>query len=121
LDAGVLKVEFTDVVDCAAAFADTTSKSYVVPAVSPVSVTECAVVNPATEAEEPYPVVVPKFTTDVAAWSVVHVTVAELLVTFVVATFEISGGNELNDSVAKTALADVVDNPPAFAETTSKS
>jgi hypothetical protein len=51
--AAVLNVKLPDVFDVFAAFADTTSKSYVVFAVNPVSVTECAVVSPAVEAVEP--------------------------------------------------------------------
>ena len=40
--------------------------------------TLCVVPEPAVEAVEPYPDVVPYSTTDVAASSVVHVTVAEV-------------------------------------------
>jgi hypothetical protein len=41
----VVNVVFPDVADVLAAFADTTSKSYSVPAVNPVSVTEWLVTN----------------------------------------------------------------------------
>jgi hypothetical protein len=60
LDAGVLKVEFGDVLDCDAALAETTSKLYVVFAVRPVNVTEWAVTSVGSIVElDPYPVVVP--------------------------------------------------------------
>jgi hypothetical protein len=37
-------------------------------------------------------VVVPKFTNELDAWSVVHVIVADVLVMLLTATFEITGG-----------------------------
>jgi hypothetical protein len=56
----VMNVEFGEVADIAPAFADTTSKSYVVPAVNPVSVTVCAVTSAVFSVElDPYPFVSP--------------------------------------------------------------
>jgi hypothetical protein len=69
----------------------------------------------------PYPFVVPKFTSELDAWSVVQITVTEVLVRLVVATFEITGGDDTTDVVMKVALPEVADIAPAFAETTSKS
>ncbi len=43
--ARVVKVEFVEVAETLVELAETTSKLYVVPAVRPVKVTECAVVN----------------------------------------------------------------------------
>jgi hypothetical protein len=60
LDARVLKVEFPEVLDCAAAFAEVTSKSYRVPEASPVNVAECVVTSVASSVEnDPYPLVTP--------------------------------------------------------------
>jgi hypothetical protein len=56
----VVNVALGDVLDVFAEFADTTSKSYVVPAVKPVSVTEWLVVSVVLSVDElPYPVVLP--------------------------------------------------------------
>jgi hypothetical protein len=52
---------------------------------------------------------------------VVQVTVAELLVMFVVVTLEIAGGAVACEVVAKVELPEVDDAELAFAETTSKS
>jgi hypothetical protein len=70
---------------------------------------------------DPYPVVVPKFTSDEDAWSVVHVIVAEVLVMLLTATFEITGGKGTTDVVKKLELPDIEDIAPEFTETTSKS
>jgi hypothetical protein len=56
----VVNAELLEVVDTALEFAETTSKSYVVPGVSPVSVTEWLVTRVEFRVEaDPYPVVVP--------------------------------------------------------------
>jgi hypothetical protein len=89
----VRKLELPDVADNEAEFAETTSKSYVVPSVRPVNVTEWLVTIVESNVEfDPYAVVVPKFTCDEEAWSVVHVIVAEVLVMLLTSTFEITGG-----------------------------
>jgi hypothetical protein len=49
----VTKLELVDVEDAFEAFAEVTSKSYVVPGVRPVSVTECAVASPVAVPVEP--------------------------------------------------------------------
>jgi molybdate-binding protein len=49
---GVAKVEFGEVDAVPAEFADTTSKSYVVPAVKPINVTEWLVVNAVFRVDE---------------------------------------------------------------------
>jgi hypothetical protein len=48
----VIKVELPEVADIAPAFAETTSKSYVVPSVRPVSVTEWDVTRVVSRVEE---------------------------------------------------------------------
>jgi cation transporter-like permease len=89
----VRKVELVELADIAPEFAETTSKSYVVPSVRPVSVTEWLVTIVESSVEfDPYAVVVPKFTRVVDGWSVVHVIVAEVLVMLPTDTFEITGG-----------------------------
>ena len=56
----VVKVALGDVVDWLELFAEATSKSYSVPGVKPVIVTECDVTSVLLSADcEPYPVVVP--------------------------------------------------------------
>ncbi len=56
----VVNVELPEVVDPAPAFTETTSKSYVVPGVSPVSVTVWLVTNAEFTGElDPYPFVTP--------------------------------------------------------------
>jgi hypothetical protein len=52
-DGVVAKVKLPEVLDAVEPFTEVTSKLYVVPGVRPVSVTECVVVDPAPEVEEP--------------------------------------------------------------------
>jgi hypothetical protein len=90
----VVNVELPDAEDCPATFAETTSKSYVVPGVSPVTVTECVVTSVGSSAEaDPYAAVAPKFTSEDEAWSVVHVIVAVVLLVVLTTTLEIAGGS----------------------------
>jgi hypothetical protein len=89
----VRKVALAEVEDIPPRFAETASKSYVVPGVRPVSVTVWLVTIVGFSGEaDPYPVVVPKFTSDDEAWSVVHVIVAVVLLIPPTSTFEIAGG-----------------------------
>jgi len=60
--------------------------------VNPVSVTECAVTDEEFRLDNvPYPVVVPYFTCELEAWSVVQVIVAEVVVTPLEVTALITG------------------------------
>ena len=89
----VTKVELGELEDIPPRFAETASKSYVVPGVRPVNVTEWLVTEVGLSGEaDPYPDVVPKFTRELDAWSVVQVIVAEVFVMLLTNTFEITGG-----------------------------
>ncbi len=88
----VKKVALADVEDIPPRLAEITSKSYVVPGVRPVSVTVWVVTSVGFSGEaDPYPVVVPKLTSDDEAWSVVHAIVAVPLVTLLELTLVITG------------------------------
>jgi hypothetical protein len=89
----VRKVALAELADMDPAFAETTSKAYVVPSVKPVNVTVWLVTRfESNVVAVPYAFVVPKLTSDVEAWSVVHVIVADVLVMLLTTTFEIAGG-----------------------------
>ncbi len=73
-----------------------------VPGVSPASVTVWLVTSDEFSVEaNPYPVVVPKFTSEVDAWSVVQVITAEVLVMLEADTAEITGPGAVVPGVVK--------------------
>jgi hypothetical protein len=76
-------------------------------------VTECALERVELEAEDPYAVVVPYFTCEEEAWSVVHVITAEVLLILPEATAEITGGFV---SVAKVRFEEMAELPDEFAD-----
>jgi hypothetical protein len=65
----------------------------------------------------PYATLVPKFTSEVAGWSVVQEMVAVVVVAALTITLEITGATAV---VAKLEPADVDDPPELLAEVTSK-
>ena len=91
---------------------------YVAPAVNPVRITECEVTRVLFSVEdEPYAVVVPKFTSVVAVWSVVQVIVAPVEVIEEAVTAVITGAGAA--VVAKVKFVDVLEVPPELADTTA--
>jgi hypothetical protein len=90
----------------------------VVPAVSPVSVTECDVTSELLNIDnEPYETVVPYSTCEVDAWSVVQVIVAVLDVMPVALTALITGAGAA--VVANVKFPDVTSVPPELVDSTA--
>ena len=84
-----------------------------------MSVTECDVTNvPASVDCDPYPVVVPYETCELEAWSVVHVIVAEVVVTPLAATALITGAGA---AVVNVKVVEVVVEFVPLVDNTSKS
>jgi hypothetical protein len=78
------------------------------------------VVNVFSVEVDPYDVLVPYFTSEVVAWSVVHAIVSDVVETVVTVTFEITGAAAV-PVVVNVVLPDVAEVPLPFADTTSKS